>query len=763
MKTRLVLFLLVLTPLGSNSFGQTEAGPPVWQVTGFDLNVNVQQPQRTLTCVATINATNVGGSAARTFTVRLNQKSTISSAAVSGAATTFRTGSETRGNLLKAEVSLPAAVAPGSSTTVTVTYALPVESNSGLAAISPSSTQFLPLSFWYPMPNTPFSTRGADTAPFHLTVNLPNAVSSGVEKASNGSATFDQPLSAQPFFVQGNWDKIEGAGESKGVSVLVAKGVSAEERKQGEAIAAYAGASRAFLTTLLGPASDVPLRIVSVERGGGFSDAGTILLDHAAFRRTKLDALNALNIAEGVARLWIGGQVPVRGEGNGVLHDGLVRFIATLILEKQFGTEAAEAERLRGRLAFIAVAKRDGPLSRAIQLDSTYFGSVPNKGAMVWRLVDHLMGHTEFMSLLKTTLEAARSDQKGFTLAGFRAALAERGGERLKTILDQQLDQVTDTDLLVGLPQQRGADWVSALRNLGSVDANVSVVGITDRGERVSATATIPARNFGEAVFKTPSRVVRVEVDPEKYYPQIDFSNDVIPRAKDLPDALAAASLQLGAQDFVKAEALAREMTSAAPLFQEAQIVLGRALLGQNKLEDAEKVFRSLLEQPLPLAVSLAWANIGLGEIGLKRGQSADAVKRFNDAVHASADYASSLAARAARIRAEAATNQAPPIDEAARAFIAQIGPAIVGGKKADLESKVVSGELVRFLNASFGTTAWETRVLRTEQIDADSMEADVSVRLNKLGKEGSGTAVFVLSQTAAGLRLAGIELFEVQ
>jgi hypothetical protein len=36
--------------------------------------------------------------------------------------------------------------------------------------------------------------------------------------------------------------------------------------------------------------------------------------------------------------------------------------------------------------------------------------------------------------------------------------------------LDQQLDQVIDTDLMVGLPQQRGADWVSALRNLGSID-----------------------------------------------------------------------------------------------------------------------------------------------------------------------------------------------------------------------------------------------------------------------------------------------------
>ncbi len=762
MKMRVAgLLLVLLIQISSIGLAQNESGPPVWQVTGYDVNINLQQ--RTLNGVVTINAVNVGGAAGRTLTARLSQKANVSSVTTGGAAATFRVGQEPRGNLQKVEISLPASVAPGSSTAVTINYSLPIESNSGLAAISPTTSQFLPLSFWYPTPNTPFSTRGTDTAPFHLSVAMPGAISSGIEKSSTGgSASFDQPLSGQPFFVQGDWDRVEGSGEGKGVTVLLGKGASGEERKLAESIAAYAGAARAFLAISLGPAPDVPLRIVAVQRGGGFSDSGTILVDDAAFRRSKVDAVTALAIAEGIARLWIGGQTAVRGEGNGVLHDGLVRFIATLILEKQFGKQASEAELLRSRLAYIAVAKRDGPLSHAGQLDSTYFGSVPNKGALVWRLVDHQLGHAEFMSTLRAALETGKSDQKGLTLAALRSAVSERGGGNLKNLLDQQLDSVTDTDLLVGLPQQRGAEWVSALRNLGSTDVNLSIVAITDRGERLSTTANIPARNFGEAVFKTSSRIVRVEVDPEKYYPQIDYSNDAIPRGKELPDALAAASLQLGAQDFVKAEALAREITNNAPLFQEAQIVLGRSLLGQNKLDEAEKVFRSLLEQPLPLPTSLAWANIGLGEISAKKGQHAEAVKLFNDAVHAHGDYASSLAARAARIREETAANLAPPVDESARAFIAQIGPAIVSGRK-DLESKVVSGELVRFLNGIFGTTAWDTRVLRTEQINANLIEADVSIKATKLGKEGSGTAVFVLTRTPSGLRLSGIELFEVQ
>lgn len=236
-----------------------------------------------------------------------------------------------------------------------------------------------------------------------------------------------------------------------------------------------------------------------------------------------------------------------------------------------------------------------------------------------------------------------------------------------------------------------------------------------------------------------------------------------MPASKDLPDALNEAALQLGAQDFPKAEATARAMIAAAPRFQEARILLARALLGQNKVEEAEQLFRASLDEPLPFASTLAWANIGLGEIAMKRNQAAEAAKRFNDAVIASRDYPSSLAARAARIRAEAAANSAPPVDEAARTFITGFSQAVISNKKADLESRVVSGELVRFINASIGTEQWETRVLRTEQLNANLIAADVYIKANKLGKAGEGTAVMLLARTPGGLRVSGIELFEVR
>ncbi|HEU5132407.1 MAG TPA: hypothetical protein VFT26_09900, partial [Pyrinomonadaceae bacterium] len=110
-----------------------------------------------------------------------------------------------------------------------------------------------------------------------------------------------------------------------------------------------------------------------------------------------------------------------------------------------------------------------------------------------------------------------------------------------------------------------------------------------------------------------------------------------------------------------------------------------------------------------------------------------------------------------------AAANIVPPVDESARAFITQLSQAVISNKKAELESRIVSGELVRFINASIGTDAWETKVVRTEQLNANLIAADVQIRASKLGTVGSGTAVLMLARTPAGWKLSGIELFEVR
>ena len=760
-----ILTAIVLSCFSSATALAQEEARAAWQITNFDLTANVQQADRVLNAVAILSATNVGRGAGSSFTFRINSKAAIKSVTVGGATANFRTVPETYGNLQRITVTITNAVASGGQVVLNISYSLPVESNTGLAAISPAGTQFLPLSFWYPSPNTPFTVRGADTAPIHLAINGANVISSGIEKGgAAGSTVYELPLFSQPFFVQGDWEKVEGAGDGKDIAAFLPRGATAEEKKQAEALISLAASARTYYAGLLGPAPEVPLRLVAVRRGSGFNEAGTILIESGAFRRAKLDSATALLISEAVSRLWIGGQTPVRGEGGGLLRDALPRFLATQFIEKQFGREAARAEMLRERLAYSTVAKKDAPLSRVTPLDGTYFSSVPNKGAMVWRLVENSLGRDAFITTLRDLLQAGKGNATGITLAALRTALSARGGERVKTLLDQQLDQVTDLDLMIGVPQQRGAEWVAALRNVGSTDAVTTVKATTATGEQLSVDVTVPARNFGEAVFKTAAKLVRVEIDPEKLYPQLDYSNDSSPRARDLQEGLGEAARQYGAQDYVKAEAIAREILDVVPTMQEARIVLARALLAENRNDEAEKLFRSATEETLPTPASLAWGNIGLGEISLRKGQAAEAAKRFNDAVRADAEYASSLAARAGRIKAETAANTLQ-VDATVRTFIAQLDQAIVGGKKAELDLRVVPGELGRFISGVVGTQPeiWQTRVLRTEQLDANLVAADVGLDTKELGTQRAGTAVLLLLRSGGSWKLLAIELFEVK
>jgi tetratricopeptide (TPR) repeat protein len=473
-----------------------------------------------------------------------------------------------------------------------------------------------------------------------------------------------------------------------------------------------------------------------------------------------LDSSTVRLISEGVSRLWIGGQTAVRGEGGGLFRDALPRFLATLFIEKQFGRNAAQEELLRQRLAYSTVARKDGPLARVTQLDPSYFSSMPNKGAIVWRLIDQRVGRDAFLSALRTQVQPG----KEISLFALRNALVERGGDRTKTLLDHHLDQVTDLDLMVGVPQQRGGEWVAALRNMGSSDVSTTVRAVTATGEQLSAAVNIPALNFGEAVFKTTAKIISLEVDPEKFYPQLDYANDRAPRTRDLQEALSEAARQFGAQDFSKAESIAREILTITPLMQEARIILARALLGQNRSDEAERLFRAALDDALPNPATLAWANIGMGEISLKKGQAAEAAKYFNDAVRADAEYGASLIARAGRIRAETAAKTIQ-VDSAVQSFVGQLDQAITGGKKVELESRVVPGELVRFISGVVGTQPemWQTKVLRTEALDANLVAADVSIDTKELGKQQAGTALLLLARVGTGWKLVGIDLFEVR
>ncbi len=721
-----------------------------WQVQKYDITATLPQNEtdRNLTVKAALTVKNVSGSPASTLTLRLSSGAEVSSITVNGATADFSKREEkinAATSLQRIVIRIPAAK-PNGNVIASVDYKLSVKDNSGLNALSPISSHFLPLSFWYPTPNSWYFARGADFAPFRLQVNSTGGmtvISSGAE----AGGVFDQKLQGQPFFAAGSWDTINASS----VSMYLPKGAGTEEQKRANELAALASEAKTFTANLLSAAPDVPLRIVSVKRGSGFSGGGTIFVDDSVFRRQKIDTQTAMSIAEGIVKIWLGNAVVVNGDGHGAIREGLSRYIATQFIESKCGKDVADVERLRQRTAYAAVARRDSPLNIVSPLDDYYYPEVANKGAMIWRLLARKTGDGPFF-------EAVRAGMKdGFlNLAELRTAFSEQ-----KEFLDYMFDQVTDMNLLVGLPQVIGGETKVALRNTGSIDATVNIVATAANGEKLNAQSTIRAKSFGEVNFKTTNKITRVEVDTEKLYPQIEYADDIAPKELSDSDMLLAVKRFFDKQDFANAEKTARIVLREVTRFDDVRILLGRSLLALGRNAEAEKEFRAVLDEKLPASRSLAWANVGLGEIAAKAGQNAAAAKFAEEAILADAEYGASLAARTLRNR----LNIAAANDESVKAFFAQFDRVAISNRKADMDAMVVPGEVSKFASGISGSTEqWQTQVRQIDKIDASTVLVETAVTIKLLNKDvETGTAVYRLSKIGNGWKLSGVDMFEVR
>lgn len=744
---RSLVFAIAISIFTVNSFAQTANRVSLeWRVTKYDITANLPQTptDRYLTAKAVLNMQNVGSSAGSRLTLRINEKAEVSTVQVNNAAATFTKGQEASGgnrNIQRIIINVPS-IPPDGNVSVSVDYKLKVEDNSGLNALSPIESQFLPLSFWYPTPNSHFAARGADFAPFTLRITSGNekVVSSGTQTGT----TYEQKLNGQPFFLAGSWDTVE----SKGVSVFLPKGAGDFEKQRANELATLAVEANTFAASLLGTAPSVPLKIVAVRRGSGFADAGTILLDNAVFRRQKIDSQTAMTIAESITKIWLGNAKIVRGEGFGVIREGLARYVATQFIEKQYGKDAAENERLRQRVAYAVIARNEIPYSQASPLDPSYYSSVANKGAIIWRELARRMGQDQFFSFIKSP--------QGFTLAGLKASFGNN-----YDILDDASTNPNEMNLLVGLPQTAGSTTKVALRNTGAIAATVNVLAITDKGEKLTERATVNPRSFAEVTFNTASKVVRTEVDPEKYFPQVDYSDDIAPREFTESNPLIVIKRSFDKQDYAAAEKDARTVLKMQPHFDDARTWLGRALLGQNKLPEAEKEFQAALAETLPTLNTLGWANVGLGDIALKSNQMANAAKYYDEAIKADTEYGATLAARAGKKK----TNQAETIDESIKTFFSQFDKAVVAGRKAEIDTFVLPGETSRLAGGISGQAEqWQTTVVKTDKIDANNALVEVNLSIKLLNRDPEkGTAVFYLSKLGDSWKLSGVEIFEVR
>ncbi|NNE99113.1 MAG: hypothetical protein HKN25_08855 [Pyrinomonadaceae bacterium] len=721
-----------------------------WEVMRYDITAALPQnftADRDLDVTAKLDVKNVSQRPYSRVTLRISDQAEVSAVKVNGSEADHRKGQERIGggnNLQRIVVSVPT-IAPGSTSSITVNYRLKVKSNSGLNSLSPVGSQFLPTSFWYPTPNSWFFAAGSDFAPYRLKLNSVGALSAISSGTAAGNA-FDQNLNGQPFFTVGKWKKFE----SSGVTVFAPNGSGAGEQARANEIAVLVSEAKAYFAGLFGDQPSYPLRVVSVARGAGFSDGGTFFIDENVFRREKLDSQTAVSLIEGTAKIFLGNSVKTNGDGYGVIREGLSRYVATQFLEKKYGKDIADIERLQQRTNYSAIAGRDAPLYFVSPLDGYYYNVSANKGAMIWKFLERNSGQN-FYSKIKE-----QAQDGTLTMDELRAAFSEE-----KAYLDYMLDKTSEMNLMVGVPSRQGSQTTVALRNASDVLVSVEVVATAENGEKLKTRVSIPENGFGQASFNTPLRIVSAQVDAENVYPQTNYIDDIAPGEIGDNDPLLFIKREFDRQRYSDAESNARKVLKIYPRLVDAQTFLARALLAQQKITEAQRIYQAIKSEKLPTARSLAWANAGLGEIAIRTGRKTEALTFLERAILSGGDYGAALAARTAREKLGSGNRS----DAAIAGFFSKFDAAVGANNKSAIDSLVVPGEVATFASSVAGQAQeWSTRILQIDSVNAETalVETDMTVRLLNRQSE-SGKAVYKLSMVAGTWKLSGVEIFEVR
>ncbi len=720
----------------------------------------------------------------------INLKAAVTAVRLNGSDAKFNTSEDVRNNLLRIYTDINTEVASAREFDIEFVYSIPSADRSTTLHISSDDTYLLPSSFWVPVVHTPYAEHGADTAPVKLTVSAPaglKVVSSGIRKAENA---FEQSMAAQPFLIVGDYEVITRGGDAYPVEVYMPRGLTEAGREQARRLAAEAERVMAFYVKYFNVAALAPFRIISSQarqlntstsdtfsagRETTFSTVGAVTVDDNLFRRDAIDLGTIELLASAAARGWIDGHVLLRGRGTGVLRDGLPIYLAALYLDERFGKGNEAFERYRQ--AYATIARSDAPLLMQSQLDRNYKTSVYNKGALIWRLIDKKMGGDAFQRVLRDSLSRTRVDVLSLNewrsplcgisrCATIKNNLMNGGGDRkiIDEIFTNGIDTVVLPDFAIGQPQQGASGVESTIANFGTGDATVDVLAVTEQGEKLARTVTVKASEYGSVTFPAGTRIASIEVDPEKLFLQADYANDVYPRRPSEAEAFGQANLAYSKNDFATAEARARDALGINPHAPTLQALLGRAVLAQKKLDEADKILTEVLRaEPVPIQ-AYGWAHLGLGSISLQRNNPAEAARHFNLAAAADLDAATTIEARDGALKAEQALNSVN-VPEDIKSFLGRFDVAIMASTSESVNPMVELSNLRRFAQSLVvrKPALWATEALRTEPWDANRTSVDVNLKIRIEGKDYTGRAIYVISRLGGKVLLSEVPVFDVK
>ena len=777
---KLLLFVAALILLTVTAFAQE------FEIRNYDLKAKITPEANAVEVTAKMRVINLNGKELvdklllgtgdkPRLSFFLNSKTKVNAMKIGGVEVPFKTSEQPRLGVMSVSTDITSASASLPEFDVELNYVINSERGAGLR-ISSSESYLLPGSFWVPVNHNPYAEHGADTAPFTLNVTAPagKIISSGNRKDEN---TFEQSLAAQPFFFTGNYEVATvNAAKNAKIEIYTPRGLDANGKQQLQRLSEEAVKIVNYYSEYFAMPQMGAFRIVSTSVSGlNFAESGGASIDESFFRRNITDLGTIELLASAAARSFIDGRVLLRGRGAGMMRDGLPVYMTANYFGVRFGEAERNAAFERYRRAYEPLARgSDTALLMQSSYDRNYTTAMYNKGALVWRLIETKLGRATFDAYIRSMLDRQRVDVLSLTewkaplcrvsrCANVKSDLTVKGAE-MKDIFSQWIENVIGPDFAVGQPKEVAAGVESAIVNFGSGDLTVDVSATTESGEKMNRTVAVKGGEYGTITFPTGTKISRIEVDPDKIYPQKDYSNDVYPRRPSTGDLYGQASLAFGKKEYATSEAKLKEALTADPNASVVLALLGRVQVILNKNDEAQQAFNNALKQnPIPLQ-AFAWAHLGLGNIALQKSQWAEAVNHFKLASASEQDQATTVAAFDGALKAEQGAKSIV-IPEDVRAFIKQLDGALLQGTAEALIPLVETSNLREFVKRVTASkpTIWATEIMRTEALDAERIIVDANVKVKIVGREGAGRAIYVVSRAGGKLKLSEVPVFDVK
>jgi hypothetical protein len=645
------------------------------------------------------------------------------------------------------------------------------------------------------MPFSAFTFYGPAYAPFKLSVSLVSgpkgikAASSGAMTTSGdgGAITFDQSLNSLPFIIAGEFEP-PIAVEHNGVKIEVFSqpGVSRKSSDtDSQATRLLSESTRIvdFLTKTLGPApAGMNFRIISSFKTGNISQPGALVLNQNIFRQDILDVTTTELLVDAISRAWFDGSVRIRGQeartardnrpgqrarGTVLLRDSLPRYIASLYFEERFGTKAVSEvyERMRWSYVPVAKTKRDPELAMQTHSSPSYGAAAFGKGPLVLRLFAEALGREKFISAIKSLTVGPQT--RVILPEDFQKALIKEGGPVAEKLYQQWFDTVIEPDFVIGLPQPSATPGIHrvALRNLGTGDMPVTVSALTASGKRLMSQVSMPSEDITYLELRSDEKIIRVEVDPEKMVPQTNYDNDINPHEASSQTLLNDAQQSFNKSEFAVAVEKLKLAVKESPQNSALHAWLARALIGDNKPDEAMAEANIALKIEPALPSALSWSHYVMGQVAALRGKPSEAVEHYKLAVIWAMDAPAQYASREALVKAEKTAATSGVIDESIRGFITKLDINVKNRASDQLNTMIARANLRKFIQGLIGSpiSSWTTDVLRGQYLDSNRVAVDVFIKTQSEARDRSGTAVYILNKSQGSWILEDVQLFNVK